>query len=228
MAIQTETLRRMEEVEGYSRWLVDRARPYLGRRVLDVGAGIGSFSEMIAEGRELLVALEPDQEFARRLRDRLGDRSNVLVVAGSVGDLPAELPPLDSALCFNVLEHIADDAGALASLRARLTPGGHLLLLTPAHPFLFGSLDRELHHERRYRRRELGRLLAGAGFELEQLRYVNPLGGLGWLVCSRLLRRPILPRGPLRAYDRLVPLMRALDGLRLPFGLSVWAVARAA
>jgi len=57
---------------------------------------------------------------------------------------------------------------------------------------------------------------------------VNPLGALGWLVSARILRRTLIPEGPLRLYDRVVPLLRGLESLHLPWGLSVWAVARRA
>ena len=68
--------------------------------------------------------------------------------------------------------------------------------------------------------------IAGLGFELVDLRHVNPVGAVGWAISSRLLRRSEIPAGPLALYDRLVPLFKALDRLRLPFGLSLWAVAR--
>jgi SAM-dependent methyltransferase len=223
---QPETLRRMAEADNYSRWLVDRGLPFLGARIIDLGAGIGTFSEMVSHGRELVVALEPDEAFSSALHERFADRSNITVVSGDIDDLPPSMAPFDTALCLNVLEHIPDDEATLNSLHARLSAGAYLLLLVPAHPFLFGSLDRALDHERRYRRTGLRQLLERTGFEVEQLRYVNPVGALGWLVSSRLLRRRLLPARPLQAYDRLVPLLRPLDRIPLPFGLSLWAVAR--
>jgi hypothetical protein len=81
-------------------------------------------------------------------------------------------------------------------------------------------------HERRYTRDAVHHLLEGAGFETEQIRLVNPIGAIGWFIAGRLMRRPKLPASPLRAYDRIVPLLRGLDRFELPIGLSVWAVAR--
>jgi 2-polyprenyl-3-methyl-5-hydroxy-6-metoxy-1,4-benzoquinol methylase len=221
---QAETLRRMAQADNYNTWLLDRSRPYLGRRVLDVGAGLGTFTELAADGREV-VALEPEAAFATDLRTRFAGRPNVQVVEAEAGELE-ESEPFDSVICFNVLEHIPDDEGALRQFHSRLAPGGHLLLLVPAHPFLFGAIDRTVHHERRYRREPLRRLLEQTGFAVQTARYVNPLGALGWLVSGRVLGRGEIPTGPLRLYDSLVPLLRALDRLALPFGLSVWAVAR--
>jgi SAM-dependent methyltransferase len=214
----------MATARSYNSWLVERSEHYLGRRVLDAGAGLGTFTEMIADGREV-VALEPDPEHAMRLRERFADRPNVTVLEAEASS-PEVGEGFDSVLCFNVLEHIVDDEGALASLGAALKPGGRLLVLVPAHPFLYGTIDRALDHVRRYRRGELRSKLTDAGFTVEALRYVNPVGALGWLVWGRVLRWDRVPAQPLRVYDRLAPLLRALDRVPLPLGLSLWAVAR--
>jgi SAM-dependent methyltransferase len=217
----------MQLATNYNAWLLDRARPYLGRRVLDAGAGTGTFTEAVASGRELVVAMEPEPSFARQLRERFEGRPEVVVLeTDSDALVPDALPALDSVVCFNVLEHIRDDRAALARFRDVLVGGGHLLLLVPAHPALYGATDRLVEHERRYRKVDVDRLLTEAGFDVVDLGYVNPVGAVGWFVSSRLLRRELLPQGSLKLYDRLVPLLRRLDRLPLPFGLSVWAVAR--
>jgi SAM-dependent methyltransferase len=221
---QHDTLLRMAAAENYNAWLLERGKPYLGRRVLDVGAGIGTFSELLASLCQTVVAVEADPEFARILGRRFADHANVQVVhAESEASLRGG--PFDSIVCFNVLEHIAADDEALTSFRGRLSPGGALLLLVPAHPRLYGATDRMLGHERRYRRPQLRAKLEHAGFSVDVVRHVNPIGALGWLVSARLLRRQEIPRASLALFDRAVPLVRHLDRLRLPFGLSLWAVA---
>ena len=220
--LQDPTLRLLEQTGNYNDWLLERARPYLGRRVLDYGAGIGTFSTALAADAEELVVVEPDPTFAAVLRERLGGRSHVTVVERD------ELAPgsADSIVCFNVLEHIADHEATLARFAELLRPGGHLLLLVPAHPSLYGGIDRAVAHERRYRKGELQGALAAAQFEIVELRRVNPVGAVGWFIWSRLLGRSTLPARSTRLYDRLVPVMRRLDRIELPFGLSLWAAAR--
>jgi SAM-dependent methyltransferase len=222
---QSSAQHRMEKADRYNAWLLDRGRPYLGERVLDVGAGLGPFVALLPATASVL-ALEPDAEFADELRRRFSDRPNVRVAAIGVEGLADDesLGPFDTIVCFNVLEHLPDDLAALRILRARLVPGGCLLVVVPAHERLFGMIDREVGHERRYGRDVLRTRLEAAAFDVLDIRYVNPVGALGWLVTSVLLRRPAVPAGPLAAYDRFVPLFRALDRLCLPFGLSVWAV----
>jgi SAM-dependent methyltransferase len=217
----------MEEARNYNAWLLERGRAYLGPHILDFGAGVGTFIDLLPGGAEI-VALEPDPAFAALLRRRFADRSGVRVVEADLDALEADpsLASFDTIVCFNVLEHIRDDRAALATLLGKLRSGGHLLLLVPAHRRLYGEIDRRVGHERRYGLKLVRDRLEEAGFEALDVRHVNPVGALGWLVSSVLLRRSDVPTGPLRAYDRLVPLLRPLDRLGLPFGLSVWAVAR--
>jgi len=224
---QEESLDRMAEASNYNDWLLARAEPFVGKRVLDFGAGIGTFTKALSS-RADVVAVEPDPEFAPRLRALFAENAHVTVVEADAGWLAGGEPMdrFDTVLCFNVLEHIADDAGVLAAFHERLATGGHLLLLVPAHVLLFGEIDRSVGHERRYGRGDVRRLLEDVGFVPIDVRYVNPLGAVGWLVSSRLLRRRQVPSGPLRAYDRIVPILQRLDALPLPFGLSVWAVAK--
>jgi SAM-dependent methyltransferase len=226
---QHESLDRMAGADKYNDWLLERAAPYVGRRVLDFGAGLGTFTSALASRAEL-VAVEPDPQFVPRLRARFAGNARVTVVEADARWLAGGEPggAFDTILCLNVLEHIRDDATVLLGFHDRLVPGGHLLLLVPAHNALFGEIDRSVGHERRYSRRALRSLLRHAGFGQIEVRYVNPIGTVGWLIASRLMGRTQVPVGPLQAYDRLVPILRRLDRLPLPFGLSVWAVARRA
>jgi SAM-dependent methyltransferase len=209
----------------YNDWLLDRCRPYLGAETLDYGAGIGTFTEPLARLCRRVVAAEPLAEFAAELRRRFAETANVEVVEGDVAALP-EGEAFDSVVCLNVLEHVAEDDAALRGVLGRLRPGGHLLLLVPGHAALYGSLDETAGHERRYDPRPLRAQLERVGFEVLTARRVNPVGALGWLVSARVLRREEVAEGSFRAFDRLVPVLRHLDRVPSPLGLSVWAVAR--
>ena len=216
------------EARNYNRWLYGRARPYLRGRVLDLGAGIGAFTELALDDGFDVVALEPDPEFAASLESEFGSNPRADIVRATAEEFRDRRPArFDAVISFNVLEHIPDDLSTLRAARELLVPGGHLLLLVPAHPLLLGDVDRALGHVRRYRRGALAELLRGAGLEVERVRYVNPVGALGWLVTFRLRSWPDeWPRGQYKLFDALVPVLRRLDKLPLPVGLSLWSVAR--
>jgi len=213
----------------YNDWLLSRALPYAGAHVFEVGAGIGTFTLLLAERGIRVTAIEPDDALADILEERTRHVPGVRVFREEIAQLPPDAigERADSAICFNVLEHIPDDAGALRTIRGFLRSQGELFVLSPAHPFLFGETDRAVEHERRYTTASMRRLLSDTGFEVAEVRYVNPVGAAGWLVSSRLLRRRTLPRGPLKLYERLIPALRLVERVQLPFGLSVWARGRA-
>lgn len=134
------------------------------RRVLEVGAGEGGLGAWLATRLDY-VGVEPD-EASRSVAIRR------LKAVGRGEMLPsldaADAKRFDTVCAFEVLEHIQDDAGALRSWRARLAPGGHLLISVPAHSTRFGLSDRYVGHFRRYDRGALHDLLEAAGFEIVQ------------------------------------------------------------
>jgi hypothetical protein len=90
---------------------------------------------------------------------------------------------------------------------------------------LFGSLDVALHHFRRYEKGEVEEKLRGAGFTIESCRFLNKPGVLGWYVNGRILKRRVLPRGQLRAFSLLLPLLKREEQNPPAYGMSLLAVA---
>src|SRR5690606_17230249 len=122
--------------------------------------------------------------------------------------------------------HIEDHTGTLADFQAVLEPGGRLILLVPSLKALYGTLDVALHHFRRYAKDELAALVRQAGFEVEEIRFLNRPGVFGWWLNSRVLKRRILPRGQLGAFKMLMPLLRREETRPPSFGMSLLVVAR--
>ncbi len=223
------TLERIATASRYNRWMFDRLRPWVGRRVLEIGAGIGNMSAFLVD-RERVVLTDSEPYYLGRLRERFAARPQVTVAELR---LPAVAPRLgterfDTIICLNVLEHIADDAAALGALPKLLEPGGRLVLLVPSLAALYGTLDQALGHFRRYAPDELCRKLAAAGFRLRHLEYFNLAGVLGWWLTSRVLRRRLIPAGALRCYEALVPLFRLERLLPWRVGQSLIAIAELA
>jgi hypothetical protein len=107
-------------------------------------------------------------------------------------------------------------------------PGGAIVLLVPAFPSLYGPIDRNLGHYRRYRRGSLANLARAAGLAVRKLHYVNAIGFFGWWVNARVLRRETQSDAQIAFFDHwLVPLFSALEsGIPPPFGQSLLAVLR--
>jgi SAM-dependent methyltransferase len=213
----------------YRDWIFSLASPYLGSRVLEVGAGSGTMFDCIA-GREHAVALEIDPTLVAELAGRFGALPNVTIVEGSVTD-PAVVDELralrlDSAMSFNVLEHIEDDTSALRAVASALDPGSSLAVLVPAFPSIFGAMDRGVGHVRRYRRRELVDKMESAGFSVTEARYVNMPGYVAWFVNGRVLRSSSPAGGPrlVSLYDKtVIPVTRLLErAVDPPFGQSLF------
>ena len=150
------TLRRMGELSVYNRWLHDRVESWLGSRVLEVGSGVGNQTRFFAD-RERVVASDIEPHYVRELRTRFEKQGNIRVASFRFPLTPEDRADLegeriDSIVCMNVLEHIEDDEGTIVDFCRILQPGGHLALLVPALPALYGSLDENLRHYRRYER----------------------------------------------------------------------------
>jgi SAM-dependent methyltransferase len=205
----TENLEVMKEARNYNRFLIDMvarlARP--GDRIVDFGAGIGTFALPMAEQGHGVVCIEPDRAQSGRLA------AQGLEVLPDIAVLPDD--SVDYLYTLNVLEHIADDGAAVALFQRKLKPGGRLLVYVPAFQILFSSMDRKVGHCRRYRRGGLVRLLKANGFTIERARYADCIGFAAALV-YKLLDRGTgkIDKTPLIVYDRfLFPPSRALDRL---------------
>jgi SAM-dependent methyltransferase len=237
------------EIEERSFWFrhrnrcllaVLRAWPPAGT-LFDVGGGNGFVARALAEAGFDVVLVEPGRDGARRARARgLGPVACATLEAAAFA--PHSLP---AAGLFDVLEHLEDDEGFLRGLRGRLVPGARVYITVPAGPRLWSSEDVYAGHFRRYRRRDLARLLARAGYEVEFVScFFAPLPPLVYalrVLPERLGRAPRTDaraaRGEHAADARLAPLIDAVLGLEpallrrrlgLPFGSSCLAVARAA
>jgi SAM-dependent methyltransferase len=217
---------------NYYRMLVRRFAPHLGRRVIEVGAGIGTFAAALLEGATIdeMTLIEPADNNYPLLRKRFAGDSRVRTLPGYLQTYAATLAG-DSVVAVNVLEHVEDDVAFLRAARAVLAPrAGCLLLLVPALPALYGTLDVAFEHYRRYTRRMLRERLEAAGFAGLVLRYVNAPGVLAWFVAGKILRRTTLTPKAVRLYDRFViPLVIALENaLEPPLGQSLLAIAHTA
>jgi SAM-dependent methyltransferase len=226
--LQTEVLETLSDAWRYRRWLADLALPYLGDDPIEIGSGLGGYAAEWARRVPRLTASEADAGRLVELKDRFADVPGVCVRQLA---LPAdEVAEHSAAVAVNVLEHVPDDVGALRSMAALVRPGGAVVIIVPAFPFLMSAFDRAIGHVRRYTRRATLLTLERAGLRPEVVRYVNPIGVFSWLLAVRALG--ITPRNGtlIRMFDAVaVPPQRFLERyVAPPFGQSVFAVAHTA
>ena len=222
-------LEQLAAARGLCDWMFAQVEDAVGPAVAEVGAGIGTFTgRLLDAGAERVLAIEPEPACADELERRFGRDARVEVARETLPSSPslaARAGSCDLVLCQNVLEHIEDDSAATAAMARALRPGGTLLLLVPAHPRLYGALDRNYGHFRRYDRERVERVVSAAGLRLERLYSFNLLGIAGWWAKNRRGAGAI-GAGSLRTYEALLRLWRPIeDRVELRFGLSL--IARA-
>jgi SAM-dependent methyltransferase len=221
------TLDNLDGADNYASWIFELIAPHLGADVLEVGAGHGTFTEMLVRRATRVVASDISERCVSRLSERFSGTRSVHILHGSV-DEAAALGPFDSVIMINVLEHIEDDNGALREIGDRLLrPGGRIVLWVPAFALLYSDFDRKIGHYRRYRGPGLRAQLEQAGYQIRDIRYVNAVGAVAWLVLARLLRRTPTQGTPVKVFDRyFVPVLERLERRwQPPFGQSVLAIA---
>jgi len=222
-----EILDRMNRAPRFNKWMADVIRPYVGDRVLEIGAGIGNISVPIMP-RSIYWATDVRQHYLDYLVTLRSTRPYMRV--GYTDAEKAETFPrgqfFDSVICLNVVEHLPDDLAALRNIWDVLEPGGQAIILVPCGPDLYGSLDEVLGHCRRYTEEQLIGVARRAGFHVKQVLEFNRSGVVAWWLNGRILKRRTFGLGQIRMLNILTPLFRLVDGW-LPFPpLSIIAILR--
>jgi SAM-dependent methyltransferase len=214
----------------YRQWEHELVAPFLGRSVLEIGSGMGHFSEkLVGAGLDRVVLSDPDELCLERLRSAYGGRPGVEVMSIVLPGSVSLAEPVESVVAMNVLEHIEDDAQALRDLAGALAPGGRIVLWVPAYMQLYGEFDRKVGHFRRYIPETIRSAVEGAGLRVGYLRRVNFLGGLAWWLAVRRggARQPN-PRLVWLFDNIVVPTSRTVEKyVEPPFGQSIVCVAEA-
>ena len=236
-------LESLSKAVNYQRWVAEAVVPLMGRRILEVGAGIGNMSQWLPVG-ERLVLTDTEPVLLDALQQRLpayyGDAvDRVSVVPLDLGRLETierlAGEEFDTVVSFNVLEHIEDDREAIARLldvlRASYRPVRRLVSFVPAQAWALSDLDRYYGHFRRYssaRIEELTHELApGATLSLDSF---NAVGLVGWVWQTMILKRITIDAGSVRTFDAICPYLKPFDNflcrtLGYPLGQSwIWVI----
>lgn len=181
------------KAENYHRFLYETIKPHFGERIWEIGSGYGQYTKMLLDDGYDVLASDIDRELLSLLPglrpsappEKYDCRFIDLYSEEEIRNCIRWEP--DTIISLNVLEHIERDVAALKWLHHYAKAGTRIAFLTPAHEALYGFMDKEAGHFRRYTRATLEMAFKAAGWKVDRSFYLNPIGGIGWLIRNRIL-----------------------------------------
>jgi 2-polyprenyl-3-methyl-5-hydroxy-6-metoxy-1,4-benzoquinol methylase len=223
---------------NYNQWQYEQFKPYIGDKVLEIGSGLGNLTQFLLQGAKYLMSTDIKPDAVDYCKNRFNNINNNVELNIKCMDIIQDdlvgYPDFNTIVFSNVLEHIQDDLSAMKKCHDLLNlNSGILLLLVPAHQFLYGTLDRESGHFKRYSKKDIIYLADKANFKLLDLYSFNIIGAIGWYINYCLLQR----RGTnedessmqTSFFDKyLVNPSKYLESkIKPPFGISYIAILKA-
>lgn len=216
---EQQTLEALSKADRFNRWMYETIKPWCRGKVLEIGSGIGNISSFFVQDNFDITLSDCDDYYLQTLRDKFTGASNVKNIIfldlqeDNFHKTHANLADkFDTIFMLNVLEHIEDDNKALNNCRMLLKTGGTLIILVPAHSWLYSKLDKKLHHYRRYTLSVLRYLFDKHQFTMKKQFYFNSMGIAAWLY-AKVVRLAVVPTGGMKMYNKLVPVGKAIDKL---------------
>jgi SAM-dependent methyltransferase len=218
---------RMKFAGNYFDWQARLVAPHVGKRVIEIGCGVGNFTRYLLD-RELVVGIDIEPACAEQWQRAFPGHTNLIGTSMDVTDpvfLELKQHRPDTVVCLNVLEHVEDHVKALQHMHAVLPSGGRALLIVPAYEALYGPIDHNLGHYRRYSKKPFSELAASLGFHAS-MKYMNMVGCLGWWVNAKILKKTEQSEDQIKFFDSaIVPMLSKLEAaVEPPFGQSIFAV----
>lgn len=221
---------------NYNKWIFDSIRPYIGNRVMDVGAGSGNFLQYLLN-RESVVTIDVLDIFIDKLSRLCDSQKNVHIFKCDIQDDSvvqiAHQHSIDTVICNNVLEHVRDDLKALNNINKILNKRGNLILILPAFRFLYSRWDKSVGHFRRYDYKDIKAKLAKNNFTIRKDFYMNIIGFFGWFLNGKILKntptKGCFIEQQAIFFDRyIVWLLRKIESVFRPwFGQTLIIIAQA-
>jgi SAM-dependent methyltransferase len=226
-----ETLQTFSQAPAFNHWLYDKISSSAHGKILEIGSGIGNISEFLLAEQSSVYLSDIREEYCQVLEEKFSGHKHlggIYLLDLTKPDFPAQYPDLlekfDTVIALNVIEHIRDERAAIWNAKALLVNGGRLIVLVPAIPSLYNSLDRHLGHFRRYTKTALKKCFEQADLKFGGSEYFNASAIPGWWISGSLLKDDTITQGKLRFFNRMVPIFKFFDKMASPFlGISLIA-----
>jgi len=215
-----ETLEALASADRFNEWMYDTIKTFCPGPVFEIGSGIGNISSFFVRDGQTIFLSDLRPEYCDLLSKKFKGQPHLLGLEQM--DLVDPLfdqkymhlfEQFQSVYALNVVEHIEDDALAMQNAVKLLKKGGQITILVPAFAFLFNAFDTELGHYRRYNKKTLSALFQKTNLQITHKQYFNLPAILGWFWYGTVLKKKIIPEGPVRTYDKLVPIFKWADRL---------------
>ena len=191
---------------NWKRYWAKSISKYVHGSVAEVGAGLGANAPfLLNENVTKLTLIEPEE----KLFSLLSAREYSEGVDKLHGTLRESRGVFDTIVYIDVLEHIKDDLLETSCAYDHLTKGGHLVILSPAWPFLYSPFDRAVGHHRRYTRASL-RASVDSRLETVSEIYLDSVGLLASLANKLLLRASAPSDAQVKLWDSLMVRMSTM------------------
>ncbi len=220
-----ETLESMSQAVWYNKWTVKKFAPFLNGDILEVGCGIGNFTNALTKFGNVW-AIDVKKNYIKQTKKIILDSTEVGFGDIENGKYFFDKRAFDCIVCLNVLEHINYDTKALVNMYKLLATSGVLIILVPSHNFLFGEIDKSIGHIRRYEKDSLLKILESIGFKIKFVRILNFLGAIGWYVWGKILKDKKIDLVSINLFNLVAPFILSMENLiEPPVGTSILIIA---
>ncbi len=220
------TLENMNQAVWYNHWTLNKFTRFLKGDILEVGCGIGNFTKSLTKHGEVW-AIDIDDGYVKQTKKRVEGKAIVGFGDIEKGRFFFKDKKFDTIVCLNVLEHIDKDEQALKNLYKLLKNGGNLILIIPAHPKLYGTIDKMIGHFRRYTKEDIKQKLTNCNFSILDLRRLNFLGAIGWFFSGKIFKSKTVSKNKITLFNMISPIVLPLENIIEPyFGISIMIIAQ--
>lgn len=201
---------------NWKSYWVEKIRPYIGKNVLEVGAGIGATTMALKNAPyDSWFCVEPDPLLCEKILQRKSTgeiASNVQILNCTALDLVGK-NKFNTILYVDVMEHIEDDREELKIALSLLSEGGMIVILSPAHNYLYSPFDKKIGHYRRYNKKMLSEIIP-TGLLIRHMQYMDSVGFFASLANKLILKQSDPTAAQVEVWDKaMVPLSKIIDPL---------------